>query len=616
VIVSRPRVSGLHMILVAAWMAATTVPSRPAGGRQSPGRDARQVTGLRVWHKQGQTFVVWNEVDPPITAGSISAKELRAVKSRLKRAGAIRYRIYRSSQPIKNVAVLTPVAERAPLSCWNGDYYGIYPKEGQMAFRYVVEEGGSSLPPGTGLYVHRTQKTGKFYYAVTVVIDAEENVHLSAENCTQQPVEESPGIAPPILQRVERPARFHYIDAPTLYYYVRWEAPPACSVMGMPFDYLVAVPAKPADPAVVGLHLHCWGGSLNGGYGWWYNAEKGALLVATNQIPYDWWTGYHERLWSRNPPQKPEDWQAGVVRPYTQRRLLAFLDWVATKWNVDLSRTFAAGSSMGGSGSLMLAIRYPERIAWAVSWVGVHIPHLSPQFRSSYARVWGKPEWNVGFEDGTPVWDYYSDAWYLRRYPQKEIGFLTFSNGKNDKGIGWRQAVEFLRALQQTHRPHLFVWGQQGHGQRAIMPDSLAQRVLPIDIRTDATLPAFTRCSLDDNPGSGDPDDGDPAGAVNRYLTWQTADAVDEPNRWEMTVRLVQQSPEPWCTVDITPRRCQRFRPAAGEVFKWTNRSLADGQAIQQGKMAADRWGLVTLPQVRVHTTGNRIVVEQTTGGR
>ena len=45
---------------------------------------------------------------------------------------------------------------------------------------------------------------------------------------------------------------------------------------------------------------------------------------------------------------------------------------------------FAAGVSMGGSGALMLALRNPEQIAWAVSWVGVHTPLKSPQFRSSY----------------------------------------------------------------------------------------------------------------------------------------------------------------------------------------------------------------------------------------
>ena len=126
---------------------------------------------------------------------------------------------------------------------------------------------------------------------------------------------------------------------------------------------------------------------------------------------------------------------------------------------------------MGGSGAPMFAIRHPERIAWAASWVGVHIPQQSPTFRNSYANVYGQPEWNVTFEDGTPVWDYFDDAWYLRKHPQAEIGLIAFSNGKNDGGIGWPQAVEFYRALQETRRPHLFVWGQQGHGQRAAAAD-------------------------------------------------------------------------------------------------------------------------------------------------
>jgi hypothetical protein len=106
----------------------------------------------------------------------------------------------------------------------------------------------------------------------------------------------------------------------------------------------------------------------------------------------------------------------------------------------------------------------------------------------------------------------------LRRYPDKEIGFVTFSNGKNDNAIGWVQAVDFYRALQDTRRPHLFVWGQAGHGQRAAMPRGGGERIMPIDVRMDQSLPAFTNCSLDQDPGNGDPSDGDPEGQINAYL--------------------------------------------------------------------------------------------------
>jgi len=411
------------------------------------------------------------------------------------------------------------------------------------------------------------------------------------------------------LQRIVKPGIFQYIENPTLHYYVRWEAPPNVSVPGKPFDYVVAIPSKLAKPAPVGLHLHAWGGNLNDGYGWWYNAEKGAILIASNQIPYDWWTGYHERLGTGQPVKTKEDWTKGVVRPYSQRRMLSFLDWVATKWEVDPSRTFAAGNSMGGSGALMLALRFPERVAWAISWVGIHIPHMSPQFKNSYEQVYGNPEWGVKFEDGTPVWDYFNNAWYLRRYPEKDIGFLTFSNGKNDGSIGWQQAVEFYRALQETRRPHLFVWGQSGHGERAVMPRGGGERVMPIDLRTNQSLPAFTNCSLDNNPGNGDPGNGDASGQVNFYLYWETGNIVDRPERWEMTIGLIDQAPRDTATVDITPRRRQRFKAQPGEAFTWSNVSLDTNKVIQSGQVIADKWGLVTLPKVFVSKRQNRLSI-------
>jgi hypothetical protein len=257
----------------------------------------------------------------------------------------------------------------------------------------------------------------------------------------------------------------------------------------------------------------------------------------------------------------------------------------------------------------MFAIRYPERIAWAVSWVGVHVPQKSPTFHNSYANVYGQPEWNIAFEDGTPVWDYYSDVWYLRKYPQAEVGLIAFSNGKNDGGIGWPQAVEFYQALQETRRPHIFVWGQSGHGQRAQLPVSLSDRYMPLDLRTDQSQPAFTGCSLDGKPGRGDPQDGDPAGQCNLYLFWDTPNVVDRADAWEMTVGLVDKAPADSCTVDITPRRVQRFKPEPGTEVRWTNTSLRDKQAVQSGRAVVDQLGLITVPKVRVDKGKTRLAI-------
>jgi pimeloyl-ACP methyl ester carboxylesterase len=570
---------------------------------------AAQVSQLRAWHRAGQTFLTWTEVMNPVTQDNISIQELKNIQTHVEQTHRLRYRIYRSTRPIKTIDGLKPITETLPLSGWNTDYYGIAPKPEDKAFRYVVEDGKEQVALGTGIYVNNPTEAGKAYYAVTVLVNDKENTALDAANTLQAPIDENIGAGLPVLQRVVKPASFQYVENPTLYYYVRWEVPHNSSIPGRPFDYIVAIPPKPAKRAPVGIHLHAWGGSLNHDYGWWYNGERGAVLVASNQNPYDWWTGYHERLGTGQPLKTQADWTKGVVRPYTQRRLLAFLDWVAAQWDVDLTRTFVAGNSMGGSGALMLALRFPERIAWAVSWVGIHVPSMSPQFKGSYEYVYGKPEWGVKFEDGTPAWDYFNNAWYLRRYPEKDIAFLTFSNGKNDTAIGWQQVVEFYRALQETRQPHMFVWGQEGHNQRAYMPRGGGERVMPIDIRTNQSLPAFTNCSLDNKPGTGEPGNGDAAGQINGYLYWETDNIVDKVARWEMTIGLIGQAPRDTATVDITPRRRQQFNAKQGDRFTWTNTSLRSNEAIQSGQVVADQWGLIKLEKVLVGKSKNRISI-------
>ena len=587
-----------------------------------------QATNLAVCHRAGQTFITWREVGPPAAVDDDDDDAtMRKTLERIEKEGRIRYRIYRSGSPFDSARDAQLVAEVAPGGCWNRTYYGIYGKEGQPAVRYVITGGGEALANGTGFYVHNPKAVagGKGFYAVTYVADGVENTAIISANSTAEPVIETKGQGVGVLQRIVKADEFNYIKNAELHYYVRWESPPNASVENKPIDYVVAIPPDiEKRPTPVGLHLHCWGGSLNGGYGWWYHYGRlgTTYLIASNQEPYDWWTGYHELYYSKD--KSKDAWRTRRVHPYTTRRMLSFLDWAAGKYELDLNRVFTAGSSMGGGGSPMFAIRHSDRIAWAVSWVGVHDPGNTPQFAGSYERVYGKKDWGILFEDGSSAFEYYKDAAYLRKYPKKEIGLVTFANAKNDGGIGWPQAVEFLEALQDTHRPHVFVWGLSGHGQRAEMPADGGQRIMPLDIRLGQSLPAFTNCSLDDNPGTAtllsspkevkvgrevkkDSFDGDSVGQINLHLYWETETIVDTPNRWEITVKLTDAAPARKCTVDITPRRLQHFKIEPNETLKWTN-SLA-GKQIQSGRTAADECGLITLRQITVLKQGAEISI-------
>lgn len=599
-----------------------------------------QVSELKVWHRSGQTFLTWKEADPPIKEETADIVAVKALLKNMDKTKKVRYCIYRSDKPIESVDGIKPIASVRPLSCWNHDFTGVYPKKGQKAPRYVVEEGEGPVPPGTGIYVHNPQKAGDAYYAVTLSVADKENKALGEGNVTKAPVKDTVGQGEPVLQRKREKINFLYESNVSLHFYVRWEAPPNCNRESRPYDYMVGIPAKFESPSPVGLHLHCWGANLQGGYIWWNNCKTGAFLISSNQIPYDWWTGYHESYGLK--ARKKASWSEGVVRPYSQRRMLSFLDWAIPKYKLDRNRVFVAGSSMGGSGAPMFAIRHSDRIAWGRGDVGVHVPSRSPQFASSYRGVYGNEDWGIKYEDGTPVWDYFSDPWYLRKYPKKEIGFITFSNGKNDGQIGWPQAVEFIKAMQETKRPHLAVWGMSGHGQRATMPKG-GGRANPIDIRSDQSLPAFTKCSLDNNPGTGrrktdeemakhkdeveaynkthrhkirvDKYDGEQSGQINRYLYWETDNIVDTEDGWEMTVGLIAKDQ---CTVDITPRRLQKLKPQPGEKFKWTNSEMprfagavGGGKELQSGEVVADENGLLTLEKVTVSKSKNRIRISR-----
>jgi hypothetical protein len=180
--------------------------------------------------------------------------------------------------------------------------------------------------------------------------------------------------------------------------------------------------------------------------------------------------------------------------------------------------------------------------------------------------------------------------------------------------------------MQQTRRPHIFVWGLSGHGQRASMPANAGERVMPIDIRLDRSLPAFTNCSLDDDPGTAaklttpreviegkekkaDPYDGDSVGQVNLYLYWRSEDIVDTPDRWEMTVGLTDTAPKDQCTVDITPRRLQSLKILPNQTYKWNN--TCEGKVIQTGAATADKYGLVTIRGALVNKKTNRITISK-----
>ena len=592
-----------------------------------------QVSGVRAFHRNGTTFVTWREAERLVGKEEITVGELAALRKDLaekEKTRQVRYRVLRHTAPITaaNAGEAQVLADAEPLSCANPDgglYHFSRKKEPQS--RFVVEEGKGKLPWGTGLYAHTTaEKEGTFYYAVATVINGRANLKdFSPANAPAAPVAEKASPYPvPVLQRdtVAETSEFGGVrKGARVRLYVTWNAEPFTNLPNMAYNWCVTIDEKQmARPAPVGLYLHEWGGTHVRTTWGWPGGRTGILVSGNDFPPQTWWYGWHEAKWTSRP------WGTGKVHNYAERRVLAFLDWVAAQWPVDRNRVFAQGGSMGGAGVYTFALRNGDRFAMVRGNVGIANWTIRGHFTTALELCTGYLNWTqIPASDAPNVAARMDMARWLRENPTVETPFLLAGNGKDDGAIGWAQAVSFFKALQDTRRPHAVFWGLHGHGTPP--PSLRIGNRRSQQFRLDQSLPGLTRCSLDDNLGTAtkrekpievknrhgelrkDAFDGAPEGGLNLHLRWGTDDIVDEPDRWEMTVFLAAAAPAEHCTVDLTPRRCQKFRAKPGAAFRWTNTDPASGKAIQSGNATADRNGLVTLEQVEVGKAKSRVQI-------
>jgi hypothetical protein len=98
--------------------------------------------------------------------------------------------------------------------------------------------------------------------------------------------------------------------------------------------------------------------------------------------------------------------------------------------------------------------------------------------------------------------------------------------------------------------------------------------------------------------GNGDPKDGDLVGGINLGFVWK--DVLDEESQW--SVSISNELAKETMTVDVTPRRCQKFKPRPGSVLHWESSSGSVGMAT------VDQWGLVTVAKLPIHSGKDTIL--------
>ncbi|MBI9093016.1 MAG: right-handed parallel beta-helix repeat-containing protein [Desulfobacterium sp.] len=603
-----------------------------------------QVSGVDVFHRSGQTFITWQE------------------NGYTGQFYDINYRIYRHTTPITrhNLDQAQLVGEvfqgsshNANRSYRSGEHHN-----------YKIIEGDPELTDATGLYVYTPSLAGEFFYAVTFSKEGDENRRdFSSGNTTPLAVVESIQTPGAVLQNAWDN------NGDTVQEFVHWADTTMSYRPGYGFNFMMNLDSNYSSLAAVPLEIALTGRTANYRQTWvnsdmvtiWYSD----YLPPTKNMPLDgvqdgtvfpeldngglydslqtWYSGCSSFYKTQN---KLSD---GIFVPYTENRILHALGVAQDRYNIDPNRIYLRGGSMGGTGSMSLGLKHPEVFASVTATVGcpnwrLNIHEIDDAYavvregwRSEGNKLWGKEGDAVLHENGTPIWDWMNAGWYAKNHAGQDMPFLSMGNGKRDGSIVFFPHARFYKDMKDAGQAFVADFFDGGHSSGSAYDPRFGT------LLKNESIPALKNVSLDDDPGSiHEPTGmtavvssaplvftGDPQGEINGYrlLEWSRSckqfsntdaadDLVDLPSRYEMAFRVEPSSPHTQASIDITPRKLQRFQVTASREYYWENKDLSDHQIIQSGRVIANGNGLITIPgfEVRQSLMGNKLIIIPASG--
>ncbi|HOT90730.1 MAG TPA: putative glycoside hydrolase [Anaerolineae bacterium] len=602
---------------------------------------AAQPTGLTALHRSGQTFLTWNENT------SVSGES---------------YHVYRHTAPINasNIAQATRLtAKWGPLPEGSSIFYTDRDRDPAGSLftglrNYVITPLGSQLTDTVGLFVWTTKQTGNYYYAVTTV-DAggvENLTDFGAGNSLAAAVAETVADPAPVMvwQSPSGNGRVYtqFMDYAT--FNPTFERPYAHPDGGLQYayNYFVGLPTPeqcggslPSSMPII-LHIE--------GYGSRYVAEYElgdhssyfcALEIWGDDPRQSWYYGFSATYDYRSGDPTSTPPGSGPIVNYTEERLLRSIydtlrdpDYAA--YHLDANRIYVYGHSMGGSGALALAMRYPN--VFAASYSSEPMTNYSTSgdgggenWRNDTVPKWGTiaanlPISNVGryaghlaAYNGTGVWDWQNHQANLVNRRGDDMAHISLAHGANDTVIEWStQGQPAYGAFYQGRRAFSGATVAAGHdwiGFNGMGPNVTADLGAPFynfSVVRNESLPGLSNAS----GSSVTPPPGADA-AYNLNLEWSSSwdnwdgAPIDTAGQWRISLRTTDGSNQ---TVDVTPRRLQTFHITPGANYAWENRRVSDNGLVASGTVAADAYGLVTVQNFAVTPGGNRLLLQPAGG--
>ncbi len=551
-----------------------------------------EVTGIKAVCRNGQVFVTWKDV----AEGEAGAK--------------YRYSVYRSDGPItqanvgKAEAVIRGIHNN---SCKTPGMAYLQKKDrlDPAKPRLKLTADGEQLPLWSGVGVHTVAKDGKGYYAV-VATDLELkplSKVVPGKSATTKSVEEKVAPPQPIRQVPPRKGEISGEKIPKgLPLYVGMHG--SCGSKARRNTFAYFSPKKEMG----------WRAGQPGGFS--LSVREGVktrILLAPREtlttpagatgVEGLWFGLWCKPNWATDPEFR--------AYPISEKRVKWLVDWAVKTYRADPNRVATGGQSMGAYGSMKIGLRRPRMFS-AIYPTGPRcrmgklsgisadgkklklyltggVPRTEKKIKPSCLRAMGGKR--PMLPDGkTEYWDYL-DAVALIERNHDDLPFLCFIGGRNNGkmwgGVGpWGDQVPTVKALLKNRHGFAFGWDNGTHGSAKKQFKLLCKYYPWHRFALNLSYPAFSGSSMDDDIGPAGPKEG----YINLGFIW--TDPVEDANKWESTISNAEAKVD--ITVDVTPRRCQKFKLKPGEKLKWAN------SAGGKGTVTADKWGLVTVEKVKI----------------
>jgi hypothetical protein len=568
------------------------------------------VTGIKAFHRDGQTFVTWKDA----AKGETGAK--------------YRYSVYRSDAPITqaNVARIQPVIRGIlnnscklpgmnlilkdrldPELCGEMKRFRSYLARAES--RITLPGSDKCLPMWSGVGVHTVKKPGKNYYAV-VATDLELkplSKVIPGQNATTEPVEEKISPVQPIKQILTKKGGVRKGKTPKglpLYVSLHASCGSKARVYGMPGgDGFVYFPPKKemgwraGQPGIFGLS------EKNGKHPHLLLSPRDTMTLPCGKTGVEslWFGLWCKPNWATDPVPR--------AYPFSDQRVEWLVNWVVKNYGADPNRMYVGGQSMGAYGTLNIGLHRPHLFAalyptgpkcrmnklYGLKKDGTKQklylvgPTPEKKLKASCLRaVGGKPPM---MPDGkTEYFDHLNMVSVVEK-THADLPFVCFIGGRNKgndwKGVDlWGDTVPMVKALAKNRHGFAFGWDDGNHGSAKKQFRKLCEYYPWHRFARNLSYPAFSNSSIDDDMGP----DGPKEGYVNVGFVW--TDPVDEADKWETTISNAEARGD--MTVDVTPRRCQKFKVKPGEKLKWKS------SAGNAGIVTANKWVLVTVEKVKI----------------